>query len=398
MIRASYDVIVIGAGSMGMSAGYYLARQGISTLMIDAFDPPHQQGSHHGEPRLIRYAYNGGSTYVRMALRARELWKELEETAGTSLMVQSGVLNMVDSRRYSLQDKLEAAQRYKIPVEMLGPEEMCRRWPGLVLPESYEGLYESEAGYLYSETCIKAYRRLALAEGAKLLTDTRVKQIEAGEHGLTVFTQDGAYYADRLILSAGAWFKTLEPFITLPVRSVRKVIGWFQTEGLQYDTGHFPGFTLSSPEGTYYGFPSIEGAGLKIGRHDTGVEWEPGEILEPFSHYEEDEGDLRRILEKFMPLAAGKLLRGSVCKYECTPDENFIMDHHPLYPNVVVAGGFSGHGFKFASAAGEILSDLAVRGHTDLDIDLFSLSRFTKKKQSTLESKEEESEWPIESR
>lgn len=363
---------------MGMSAGYYLARQGIRTLLIDAFDPPHQQGSHHGEPRLIRHAYDGGSAYVAMALRAHKLWNELEEAVGTSLLVQSGVLNMADSENFSLRSKLEEAQRFKLPIERLSADEIRRRWPALALPDSYEGLYEPRAGYLYSEKCIAAYRRLALAEGAKLLANTHVDRIEASDRGVSVYTQNGVYHADRAILSAGAWFKTLEPFVTLPIRTVRKTVGWFRTEGLHFDAGRFPGFTLGCEEGGYYGFPSIEGAGLKIGRHDTGAEWQPGETLDPFGGYEEDEGDLRRVLAKYMPLAAGKLLRGAVCKYEFTPDENFIIDRHPVYPNVLLAGGFSGHGFKFSSAVGEILAGLIVHDRSELDISLFSLARLDK--------------------
>lgn len=93
-MSSAYDVIVVGAGSMGMSAGYHLAKLGIKTLLIDAFDPPHQEGRHHGEPRLIRHAYHGGPAYVAMALRAHQLWNELEQATDTSLLIQSGVINM----------------------------------------------------------------------------------------------------------------------------------------------------------------------------------------------------------------------------------------------------------------------------------------------------------------
>ncbi|MNN44416.1 Monomeric sarcosine oxidase [compost metagenome] len=78
-----------------------------------------------------------------------------------------------------------------------------------------------------------------------------------------------------------------------------------------------------------------------------------------------------------MPGAAGRLLKGSVCKYEHTPDEDFIIDRHPLHSNVLLAGGFSGHGFKFSSVVGEILADLTTRGATRHNIQPFSLSRFT---------------------
>jgi sarcosine oxidase len=59
-----------------------------------------------------------------------------------------------------------------------------------------------------------------------------------------------------------------------------------------------------------------------------------------------------------------------------TPDEHFAIGVHPQYPQVSIAAGFSGHGFKFASAVGEILADLADRGKTELPIDMFRLDRF----------------------
>jgi len=261
-------------------------------------------------------------------------------------------------------------------VEVLEANEIGKRWPGIVLPEHFKGLYEPNAGYLYSEKCVWAYRQMALSVGAVLLPYTRAERIHIDEGSVSVRTQNGVFYAEKVILSTGAWFQTLHPFISLPIRPVRKVVGWFQANDSLFDSSVFPGFTLHVPEGVFYGFPSIDGTGVKIGRHDSGVSWRPGEELKPFGTYAEDEEDIRSALETYMPLAGGKLLRGAVCKYEMTPDEHFIIDRHPEYANVLLAGGFSGHGFKFASVVGEILSDLIVKGRTDQDIRLFSLSRF----------------------
>jgi N-methyl-L-tryptophan oxidase len=74
-----FETIVIGAGSMGIATGYYLAKQGVKTLLIDAFDPPHSFGSHHGDTRMIRHAYGEGASYVPLVLQAQKLWEELEK-------------------------------------------------------------------------------------------------------------------------------------------------------------------------------------------------------------------------------------------------------------------------------------------------------------------------------
>ncbi|WP_339174524.1 N-methyl-L-tryptophan oxidase [Paenibacillus sp. FSL H7-0943] len=372
----SYDVIIVGAGSMGMSAGYYLARRGVKTLLIDAFDPPHTLGSHHGETRLIRHAYSGDPAYIDLALRADHLWQEAEQLSGIELLVRSGVLNLADSAVYSFSGRLAEAMKRKVQVQHLDAGEIRRRWPGLNIPETFAAMYEPEAGYLYSERCISAYRQLALGQGAELLTNTSVVNITARESSVTVHTTNGDYHGASAILSAGAWFGALAPFVHLPIKAIRKVVGWFESSPA-FAAGNFPGFTLGAEEGGYYGFPSIAGAGLKIGRHDTGLEWKPGTLLAPFGSEASDEQDLRRVLETYMPGAAGRLLKGSVCKYEHTPDEDFIIDRHPLHSNVLVAGGFSGHGFKFSSVVGEILADLATSGATNHNIQPFALSRFT---------------------
>ncbi|MFC5402893.1 N-methyl-L-tryptophan oxidase [Cohnella soli] len=380
MMKQLYDVIVVGAGSMGMSAGYELARRGMRTLLIDAFDPPHDKGSHHGEPRLIRHAYSGGPTYVKLALRADERWRELEQSTGEKLLERSGVLNVADPDIYKFDVRFDDAEEHGIRIESLDADEIRHRWPGIRVPDHYRAMYEPDAGYLYSEKCVSAYRRLAAEAGARILTNTPVTAIQAGTSFVTVSTKDVTYTASHVVLSAGAWFRSFASLIDAPIRAVRKVVGWFEPNGSAatgaYDAGTFPGFTFGDASGGYYGFPSIGGAGVKIGRHDGGRPWEPGEPFAPFGAYPEDETDLRLALEKFLPGAAGKLLRGVACKYELTPDDNFIIDTHPEHPNIVLAGGFSGHGFKFSSAIGELIADRIEFGRWGRDISIFSLDRF----------------------
>ncbi|MFD0692962.1 N-methyl-L-tryptophan oxidase [Paenibacillus sp. GCM10027628] len=376
-IPTSYDVIVIGAGSMGMSAGYHLAKHNVRALLIDKFDPPHLSGSHHGDTRLIRHAYTGSLTYTAMALRADQLWQELEAASGKSLLVRSGVLNMGPADSGSLEQKWKTTEAFGLQVERLDADEIRKRWPGIEPPEFYEGLYEQEAGFLYSEACIRAYRQQALALGARLLLNTQVTRIHIWSSGVTVHTADGSYHADQLILCAGAWFREIDSVIRLPIRSVRKAVAWFEADEALYDVSRFPGFTFAGPNGGgFYGFPSIGGSGVKIGRHDAGQLWQPGSPFESFGHYDDDERDLRDALQAFLPQAAGRVLREAVCKYELTPDEQFIIDRHPEHHHVLIAGGFSGHGFKFASVVGEILSDLTRNGRTEHDISPFALSRF----------------------
>ena len=85
---------------------------------------------------------------------------------------------------------------------------------------------------------------------------------------------------------------------------------------------------------------------------------------------------MRDCAARYFPDGAGETLALKTCLYTNTPDRHFIVDHHPEFPQVVIGGGFSGHGFKFCSVIGEILADLALSGTTPHDVGRFRLARF----------------------
>ena len=89
-----------------------------------------------------------------------------------------------------------------------------------------------------------------------------------------------------------------------------------------------------------------------------------------------DEKVLRDFTDRYFPHASGPATMLKTCIFTNTPDEHFILDVHPDLPQVSIAAGFSGHGFKFCSVVGEVMADLATKGHTDHDLGLFKLSRF----------------------
>lgn len=375
----SYEVIIIGAGSMGMAAGYYLSNKGKKVLLIDAFDPPHTEGSHHGETRIIRHAYGEGEGYVPMALRAQELWLELEERSKKKLFLQTGVLNAGDPDSLFIKNVLKSGETYSLPVEVLTAGQMNERWPGFQFSDDFIGCFEKNSGVLMVEECIRVYRGLAGKNGVLLKTNTPVKSIEASEASVTVKTDSEAFVGEKLIVTAG---KGTGPILStlgleLPLQPVRKTFSWFDSDEAVYRTGQFPAFAVNYPNSDelYYGFPSIEGAGVKIGRHDEGHPVQPGEKLADFGTIPDDKQDVKGFAERFlsreMPLKYGK-----TCVYTNTPDSDFIIDKHPDLKNVFFACGFSGHGFKFASVVGEILSQMIMDGKTEMDISAFGIDRF----------------------
>ncbi|MCF2649326.1 N-methyl-L-tryptophan oxidase [Niallia circulans] len=373
----NYDVIVVGAGSMGMAAGYYLSLTGKKVLLLDSHNPPHDKGSHHGETRIIRHAYGEGEEYVPLALKAQELWYELERETGKQFFLKTGVLTVGKESSSSIKNIISSSKRFSLPIEIMSAEDIKDRWPGITVPSGFIGCYEPTSGVLRCEESIDAYRELAILNGVTILTNNRVTSITANAESVEVSTNSDSFIANSLILSAGAWSNQLLAMLDLelPLNPVRKTFAWFDVDEAIYGENIFPAFAFDTPNGYYYGFPSIQKVGLKVGRHDGGTTINPDEAMTTFGEEVGDQEDLTQFLKNFMP-STGKLLYGKTCTYTLTPDEDFIVDLHPKHPNIAIAAGFSGHGFKFSSVIGKILSELIINRRTNENIDLFAIERF----------------------
>lgn len=372
-----YDVAIIGAGSMGMSAGYYLAKSGKTVALIDSNNPPHSNGSHHGETRIIRHAYGEGDIYVPLALRSQELWYELEQTSNRKLFHQTGVLNIGPKESPFLQNVIHSVKKYKLSAEVLTAQEINRRWPGYQLPDYLFGCFETDSGVLMSEEAIQAYRELAIKHGARLYTNAQVQQLNVTNHLATIQLDGQTIEAKQLIITAGKGTNQILSLLghELPLQPVRKTFSWFDANEEIYHSKAFPAWSYDNANETYYGFPSIDDAGIKIGRHDGGHPVQVEETLETFGTYPEDEQDVTQFVKQHMSSDL-KHRQGKVCTYTNTPDGDFIIDRLPNYQNVITACGFSGHGFKFSSGVGELLSQMVIHGESSMDIACFSLDRF----------------------
>lgn len=372
-----FDVAIIGAGTMGMAAGAFLAEKNVKTLLIDAFDPPHHKGSHHGDTRMIRHAYGEGQQYVTLVKRAQQLWEELEKQTGYKIFEKTGVLGLGPRDSAFLKETINAAKKYQLPLELLNSNEINAKWPGFSVPEHFIGCFEAESGLIYSENAIKAYKEIALNNGAELVTNSPVQQINMmNKDAVKIITKNNVFWARKVIVTVGAWAAKLLPDLNLPIKPTRKAFGWFETPAGLYDADHFPSFYVEDKEHMCYGFPNIDGSGLKIGRSDGGQEIDPNQHTQNFGQHDADEQELRYFLKNYLPEANGTLTKGKTCLYTISKDNDFIIDHHPENNHVIIACGFSGHGFKFGSVMGEVLSQLAIKGESQIDISLFSLKRF----------------------
>ena len=368
-----YDAVVVGVGGMGSAALYHLARRGQRVLGIERFDVLHEHGSSHGYTRIIRLAYFEHSDYVPLVRRAYELWHELEEEAGERLLTVTGI---VEGGEKITDGVLRACADHDLEHEVLSGAEVGRRFPAYRLPAELEVVYQADGGFVVPERCIVSHVGGALSRGAELRARERVLEWEETGSGVRVRTDRGVVEADRLVLTAGAWSQDVARLPAGSVRGVRQALAWLQpTRPELFAPERMPVFNLVLEGEHFYGFPVHGIPGFKLGRYER-----QGESGDPDAISREptlaDEAPLRAFAESYFPDGAGPTVALKTCLFEPSPDEHFIVDRHPDAPSVVVAAGFSGHGFKFCPVIGEILADLALDGSTRHDIDLFRLDRF----------------------
>lgn len=374
----SFDAALVGLGAAGSAAASALARRGARVLGLDRFEPPHERGSSHGETRMIREAYFEAPFYVPLVRRAYEAWRELEARSGRTLLRRTGGI-MVGPREGELvSGSLASARRHGLPHEELDAEEIRRRFPALRPAEGAVGVLEPRAGFLFPERCIEAFLAEARGAGALLRTGERVTGWRVDGGGVQVWTERGAYRAGRLLLAAGAWTPALVPELPVPLAVERAVQFWFEplgpSEAAELEPDRCPVYACESEEGRiWYGFP-LQPRGVKVGFHHGGEATDPEAVRGQVEDAEAEE--MRDVLRRHIPGAAGRLREAGPCLYTNTPDRHFLIDFHPDHPEVLVCSACSGHGFKFASALGEILADLLLEGRSEADLSPFRLDRF----------------------
>ncbi|VTT97963.1 methyltryptophan oxidase : Sarcosine oxidase OS=Sphaerobacter thermophilus (strain DSM 20745 / S 6022) GN=Sthe_0190 PE=4 SV=1: DAO [Gemmataceae bacterium] len=372
----TYDVIVLGVGGMGSAACFELARRGRRVLGLEQFPLVHARGSSHGHTRIIRTAYAEHPDYVPLVRRAFERWYELEQLTGRHLLTECPCLNVGPPGSEHVAGVRASVREHRLEAEELTAAEVVRRFPAFRFPADYAGVLERAAGFLYVEDCVRAHIDSAVSLGADIRAEEPVRSWEAVGGGVRVTTDRGTYSAAKLVVTAGAWATRLLADVGDGLKVMRQTLLWFDAgpRRAEFTRDRFPLFICDAPGAPFYGFPAIDPHGLKIARHygqpelsdPDGVDWDVTA---------DDASAIRPLMDAHIP-GLGALMKGQVCMYTVSPDHHFVIDSHPAHPQVSVACGFSGHGFKFASAVGEVLADLADSGTTRHGIGLFRATRF----------------------
>jgi sarcosine oxidase len=374
------DVIVIGTGGMGAAAACHLASRGIRVLGLDRFPVAHDRGSSHGQTRLIRLAYYEHPDYVPLLRRAYALWHDREREAGRPLLVESGLVMAGPRAGDVITGALASARTHDLPVERLTAAEATARWPVLRVPEAWDVVYESTAGYLFVEECVRAHAAAATRAGAEFRSGVTVHGWHVAGDGVVVETDAGAFRAARLVLCPGSWAAGLLQLPAVPLTVLRKSLFWYpaaREHEAEHAAGRLPCFAFDTPAGFFYGFPALDERGIKVANHSGGrTVADPLDLdraVDP-----EEQRQIERWLGDHLPGVGRTPADHAACLYTMSPDHHFVLGLHPAHPQVAIAAGFSGHGFKFASVVGEILADLATTGRTIHPIGFLAPDRFPK--------------------
>ncbi len=372
----NFGAIAVGCGAMGSAITYHLAKQGVRTLTLEQFHLNHTNGSSHGKTRIIRTAYYEHPDYVPLMKRASELWHKIQDESGNSLIMTTGGLMFGTPDSELVSGALRSARKHNLLHQLLEAGEVRDRFR-VFRPSDHEvAVYEPNAGMLFPERCIDAHVTLARNLGAEFHYNDPLLKWQANGDRIVAKTENETYSADSIIFASGSWLTGLLPDLELPLQCERQTVFWFnplQNPEL-FSAAKMPIFMWQEKGGYYfYGVPDT-GDGVKTARHHAGEFGQPDKIRREIT--EEDQLPVKEFLKRHLPWANGELRSSTTCLYTNSPDGHFVIDFHPKYRNVIIVSACSGHGFKFASVIGEIVSDMLLNGKTEYDISLFNLARF----------------------
>jgi sarcosine oxidase len=385
-----FDTIVCGLGAMGSGAVYQLAKRGNKVLGLDQFSPPHDNGSSHGESRIIRQAIGEGEEYVPLVLRSYELWREIEKATGSELLTITGGLTLesqnseavMHGRRDFLDQAIRCAEKFNVRHEVLETADIRKRYPQFAVTDE-RAYFEYETGFLRPELCIEAQLHLARKHGAAVQTDETVVSVENGtDAGVMVKTSRGAYCAEKVIITAGPWIgRFLPPAYARLFNVHRQVMYWFDIREDCRSTFASPGFPIfiwifaKGGEFGFYGFPTLDGKTIKIATEQFTAITNPDHVQRAVNT-EEEQSMFKDYVQGRLPGISDRCGTAASCLYTTTPDSNFVIDVHPDNDRIIIASPCSGHGFKHSAAIGEALAEQVIDGKSKIDISSFSMKRF----------------------
>jgi sarcosine oxidase len=352
--------VVVGAGLAGSATAWALAAAGHEVTLLERGVPADPRGSSHGSARIFRYAY-ADEFYVRLAVEARQVWAELEDTGSTSLVTPTGSLDFGAVRDPG--GLARALSMVGVEHELLSPDEASSRWPGIVFDTTV--LWHPGAGVIDAEKGVLAMIDQARVHGARVLTGWDLAAVEPESSGYRLIMTSGATIsAGRVVVAAGGWLPSLLPCLDLP-SAFRAAMPRLTV--MQEQVFHFPYRGPSTPwPSVIHGSEEIFAYSLPGGRDaafrgQKVAEFCGGKSLGSAADQDGlvDPRHRARIMEyatRYLPGLAPEPYAETTCLFTMTPTEDFVLDRTD---GLTVVSPCSGHGAKFAPVVGRLAAAVA---------------------------------------
>lgn len=378
-----FDVVIVGLGIMGGAALWNLSRSGLRVTGVEGGGPLHTKGSSHGGARIFRRAYWEGKSYLPLLNLAHAGWERLQSSSDKRLLVPTGGIFIGQRATNVVQGSLLTALQGNIPHESWDAITLRRRLPQFRISNDMHAVFEPGAYSIAAEDARLHMLTEAVENGAEIRFGESVESLHHAQDGVYLALKSGGRIcAGAVIITIGPWIaKKLLPELDSYVTPNRVPVYWFKPRGgaeSKFDAKNFPVFLYECNDGALlYGIPSGASgeAGVKIGFHNRQqLPSHPDRSAPPI-----DDSISREIVDyvsEIFPDLLPQPTKGKWCFYTMSTDESFLIGESQQFPGVYYASACSGHGFKFATGIGEILSCLAKRHAPPIDIANFHRERF----------------------
>lgn len=374
----SYSHIVIGSGTVGSAAAYWLSQNGAEkVLVLEQFDLLHPFGSFGDHSRIIRRVYPS-IDYVQLTDAMFAAWHQVEQESGLKLITTTGGLDLAEEGTqggHYISNAQQAMDQAGIQYDVLSAEQLGESFPQWKISDTTFGIFQPDAGVLDIRRTVSAHTSLAQAAGVDFRSNFAVSGVELRSDSVVVRTAAGEFHADNLIVAAGSWMGELmdDLGLSFTLTLSQEQVSYFSSPKLSaFTPDKHPVWIYHGADDTYYGFPVYGEAATKLGRDMRS--WFIDSADRVFTGDAAEGELLADFLRRHLPDSAGPALMHRTCVYDMTPDRGFVLDTLPDHPHVAVFNG-AGHAAKFGSIMGKILADLTTTGSTPHNISAMSLNR-----------------------
>jgi monomeric sarcosine oxidase len=353
---STYDVVVVGAGVFGSWTAWHLAKRKLKVLVLDAYGAAHARASSGGETRIIRMSYAADEIYTRWSQQSLTQWKELSAACSQPLFQQTGVLWLEGPDDLRLRESQATIERCGIPHEVMDNAALTKRYPQVNFDGVSRGLLEPGSGVLLAHRAVQSVMEEAKKKHAEFLIAHAITPDGGGTISKLATSHCGAFSAGQFVFACGPWLgKVFPELLGQRIFPTRQEVFFFGTPAgdARFAPPALPTWLFNNDE--VYGMPDIESRGLKMARDAHGERVDP-DTQSRIVSAEGAEWARKYVGRRFPPLKDAPIVETRVCQYENTSNGDFLIDRHPEMPNVWLAGGGSGHGFKHGPALGEYLA------------------------------------------